>query len=470
MNTSESTNYAKDTICAIATAPGTGAIAVVRMSGKDSLKLLWKNFYPKNKSLTKEKVISHHLYFGNIKKKNGELLDEVLISYFKAPHSYTGEDAVEISCHGSEYIQQQILQLLIESGARMAEAGEFTMRAFLNGKMDLSQAEAVADLIASESSMAHRVAMQQMRGGFSAKIQELRSQLVNFSSLLELELDFGEEDVEFADRTQMRMLVDTLKNELTRLKKSFQLGNVMKKGIPVAIIGKPNAGKSTLLNSILNEEKAIVSDIPGTTRDALEDTIIIEGFSFRFIDTAGLRQSEDTIENLGIEKTYDKINQASIILYVCDISDINKESMEEMLDEFKQYIHHPNKHFILVANKIDKLKKVPAHLKDLLDLETVFVSAKRNENIHLLADTLVKHVRKQNILKELVVSNSRHFEAISKALESIENVDDGIRNDIPTDLIAIELRQALYYLGSITGEVTNDEILGNIFSKFCIGK
>ncbi len=470
MNTSESTNYTKDTICAIATAPGTGAIAVVRMSGKDSLKLLWKNFYPKNKSLTKEKVISHHLYFGNIKKKNGELLDEVLISYFKAPHSYTGEDAVEISCHGSEYIQQQILQLLIESGARMAEAGEFTMRAFLNGKMDLSQAEAVADLIASESSMAHRVAMQQMRGGFSAKIQELRSQLVNFSSLLELELDFGEEDVEFADRTQMRMLVDTLKNELTRLKKSFQLGNVMKKGIPVAIIGKPNAGKSTLLNSILNEEKAIVSDIPGTTRDALEDTIIIEGFSFRFIDTAGLRQSEDTIENLGIEKTYDKINQASIILYVCDISDINKESMEEMLDEFKQYINHPNKHFILVANKIDKLKKVPAHLKDLLDLETVFVSAKRNENIHLLADTLVKHVRKQNILKELVVSNSRHFEAISKALESIENVEDGIRNDIPTDLIAIDLRQALYYLGSITGEVTNDEILGNIFSKFCIGK
>jgi len=469
MNTSLSNTYNKDTICAIATPPGMGAIAIVRISGENSLNILLKIFKATTKKLTAESIQSHHLYFGEI-RENEIILDEVLVSYFKAPHSYTGEDAVEISCHGSEYIQQKLVELLILKGARMARPGEFTMRAFLNGKMDLSQAEAVADLIASESISAHQMAIRQMRGGFSEKISELRKKLVDFTSLIELELDFSEEDVEFADRSHFINLINELKQELTHLKESFKLGNVLKKGIPVAIIGKPNAGKSTLLNAILNEEKALVSEIPGTTRDAIEDTIAIEGYTFRFIDTAGLRQSEDQIETMGIERTYDKIKQAALILYVCDLSKVNKTSMAELLEEFKTYISDHNKHFILVANKIDKLKEIPSHLKELLELETVFVSAKRKENIHLLAETLVNHVIKDSITDDILVNNSRHFEAISHALESILSVEKGFHNQVPTDLIAIDIRQALYYLGSITGEVTTDEILGNIFGKFCIGK
>jgi tRNA modification GTPase len=412
---------------------------------------------------------SHHAHFGEI-KDGDEVLDEVLVTYFKAPHSYTGEDAVEISCHGSEFIQQKLVQLIIEQGGRLAQPGEFTLRAFLNGKMDLSQAEAVADLIASESGMAHQMAMHQMRGGFSDKIADLRQQLVQFASLIELELDFSEEDVEFADRTRFMELIGALKAELTSLKESFKMGNVLKKGIPVAIIGKPNAGKSTLLNALLNEEKAIVSEIPGTTRDALEDTIVMEGYSFRFIDTAGLRQSQDVVENMGIERTYDKIKQASLILYVCDISDVNRKNMDEVLEEFNTYIQDEAKHFIMVANKTDKLKEIPAHLKEMLELETVFVSAKRRENIHLLAETLVNHVKELNFSESILVNNSRHYEALSHALDSIIQVESGFDNMVPTDLIAIDIRQALYHLGSITGEVTSDEILGNIFSKFCIGK
>ncbi len=352
----------------------------------------------------------------------------------------------------------------------MAQPGEFTLRAFLNGKMDLAQAEAVADLIASESKAAHRMAIRQMRGGFSEKIAELRKKLVDFASLLELELDFSEEDVEFADRKRFTQLLEEIKKELIRLKESFKMGNVLKKGIPVAIIGKPNVGKSTLLNAILNEEKAIVSEVPGTTRDAIEDTIALEGYTFRFIDTAGLRDSTDVVENMGIEKTYDKINQASLILYVCDISSMNKESMKEVLEEFKTYIHNKNKHFILVANKIDQLAEVPGHLKELLELETVFVSAKRKENIHLLAETLVNHVKNDSPGDDILVNNSRHFEALAHALESIIEIEKGFEGNIPTDLVAIDVRQALYHLGSITGEVTSDEILGNIFGKFCIGK
>ncbi len=469
MNTSLSNTYNKDTICAVATPPGMGAIAIVRISGENSLNILLKIFKATAKQLTAESIQSHHLYFGEI-RENEKILDEVLVSYFKAPHSYTGEDAVEISCHGSEFIQQKLVELIIQHGARMAGPGEFTLRAFLNGKMDLSQAEAVADLIASESISAHQMAIRQMRGGFSEKISELRKKLVDFASLMELELDFSEEDVEFADRSQFINLINELKQELTHLKESFKLGNVLKKGIPVAIIGKPNAGKSTLLNAILNEEKALVSEIPGTTRDAIEDTIAIEGYTFRFIDTAGLRQSEDQIENMGIERTYDKIEQAALILYVCDLSKVNKESMAELLEEFKNYISDKSKHFILVANKLDKLKEIPSHLKELLELETVFVSAKRKENIHLLAETLVNHVKKDSISDDILVNNSRHFEAISHALESILSVERGFHDQVPTDLIAIDIRQALYYLGSITGEVTTDEILGNIFGKFCIGK
>jgi len=469
MESLKSSSYNSDTICAVATPPGMGAIAIVRISGKNSFEIALKCFEPKKSKLSPETIQSHHLYFGEI-VRNGKVLDEVLFSYFKAPHSYTGEDAVEISCHGSEYIQQVLLQTLLDAGARLADPGEFTLRAFLNGKMDLTQAEAVADLIASESKAAHNMAIRQMRGGFSEKIADLRKKLVNFASLLELELDFGEEDVEFANREQFSQLLIEIKQEISRLKESFKMGNVLKKGIPVAIIGKPNVGKSTLLNAILNEEKAIVSEIPGTTRDAIEDTIALEGYTFRFIDTAGLHDSTDIIENMGIEKTYDKINQASLILYVCDISSMNKEVMKEVLEEFKAYIHNKNKHFILVGNKIDKLKEIPGHLKELLELETVFVSAKRKENIHLLAETLVNHVKNDSLGEDILVNNSRHYEALRNALESIRAVEEGFENNIPTDLIAIDVRQALYHLGSITGEVTSDEILGNIFGKFCIGK
>ena len=469
MANSNSNTYSTDTICAPATPPGMGAIAIIRLSGKKSLPILLGIFKDSNKRLSETNIKSRYNYFGQI-FKGDDILDEVLVSYFKAPHSYTGEDVVEISCHGSEFIQSEMIQLLIEKGARMADPGEFTMRAFLNGKMDLSQAEAVADLIASESISAHKMAIDQMRGGFSHKIEELRKKMVDFASLIELELDFSEEDVEFADRNRFMELINEIKDELQTLKSSFRMGNVLKKGIPVAIVGKPNTGKSTLLNALLNEEKAIVSEIPGTTRDAIEDTIALEGYSFRFIDTAGLRSSDDMIENKGIEITYDKIDRASLILYVCDISEEDTDGIKEILDDFKSYIQDSNKHFIMVANKIDMLTEIPAHFKEFLELETVFVSAKRKENIHLLAETLVNHVKTDSTTDDILVNNARHFEAISHALESIETVENAFYKKVPTDLIAIDIRQALYYLGSITGEVTTDEILGNIFGKFCIGK
>ena len=458
-----------DTICAVATAPGSGAIAVIRMSGKESLPVLWKVFRPLNNKVNQLNMESHKLYFGSIVDQDKEI-DEVLVSWFKAPHSYTGEDSVEISCHGSVFIQQKLIELLVKHGVRMADAGEYTKRAFLNGKMDLSQAEAVADLIASQSKMAHKVALNQMRGGFSEKISELREKLLKFASLIELELDFAEEEVEFANRQELFVLLDELKLELSQLINSFKYGNVIKQGIPVAIIGKPNTGKSTLLNALLNEEKAIVSDIPGTTRDAIEDTIVIEGYTFRFIDTAGLRQSDDKVENIGIGRTYDKIEQATLILYVCDISQIDESTVNEMLEEFKTHIEDESKHFILVGNKIDQLDEVPPHLKDLLDLETVFVSAKRKENIHLLAETLVDKVKDNDLQSDVIVTNTRHFEALSAALSSVEQVETGLQNDLPGDLVAIDLRQALHYLGTVTGKITTNEILGSIFSKFCIGK
>ncbi len=458
-----------DTICAVATPPGSGAIAVIRMSGPESLKTLWKIFKPLNKKLSEENIKSHRQYFGKI-HDNGNEIDEVLATYFKGPHSYTGEDSVEISCHGSVYIQQKIIETLVNNGVRLAEAGEFTKRAFLNGKMDLSQAEAVADLIASESKMAHKVALNQMKGVFSNKIAELRDKLLKFASLIELELDFSEEDVEFAERKELFTLLAELKNEISTLLKSFKFGNVIKNGIPVAIIGKPNTGKSTLLNALLNEERAIVSDIPGTTRDTIEDTIIIEGYTFRFIDTAGLRKSDDTVESIGIERTYEKIEKADIILYVCDISKINKDNVDEILNEFKSYIENEDKTFIMVANKIDKLETIPPHLKDMIDLETVFISAKRKENIHLLAETLVEKVKEKNISNDIIVTNLRHYESLKAASEAIENVNQGLVDGIPTDLVAIDLRQALHYLGNVTGEITTNDILGSIFSKFCIGK
>jgi tRNA modification GTPase len=463
-------NYlSEDTICAIASPHGMGAVALLRVSGPGSFEIIDKIFKAKNKRIDVDSAQSHHLYFGTISK--GETpVDEVLLSLFRSPHSYTGENAAEISCHGSVYIQEQIIELLIENGCRMAEPGEFTMRAFANGRFDLAQAEAVADLIASQSEAAHHIAMKQMRGGFSAKIKDLRRQLIDFSSLIELELDFAEEDVEFADRKAFLQLIENLKKEITSLIDSFKAGNVIKNGIPVAIIGKPNVGKSTLLNAILNEEKAIVSDIPGTTRDSIEDTIVIGGFSFRFIDTAGLRDSEDTIENLGIERTYQKIDQASVILYVADLTTFNGETTVEILDEFRSHIDDENKHFVLVVNKADLMEEIPAHFAEFVELETVFVSAKRKENIHLIAESLVNAVKMLNLNTDTIVSNARHYQALKESLIAIENVENGFKTGLPTDLAGIDIRLALYHLGTITGEITNEEVLGNIFGKFCIGK
>lgn len=461
--------FNKDTIVALSTPPGMGAIAMLRMTGPQSIEILNQVFRYKNKRFNPENIESHRQYFGEIIKDN-EPIDEVLVSVYLQPNSYTGENMAEISCHGSIYIQQQLLNLLIKKGARLAGPGEFTMRAFANKKFDLAQAEAVADLIASHSKASHELALQQMRGGFSKKIADLRNQLVDFASLIELELDFSEEDVEFADRNEFFLLLQNLQSEIQLLMESFHTGNVIKKGIPVAIIGKPNVGKSTLLNALLNEEKAIVSEIPGTTRDVIEDTIIIEGYSFRFIDTAGLRESDDLIESIGIERTYEKIRQASIILYVCDLTACKGESADEMLLEFTSYIQDENKHFILIGNKIDELDEIPAHFREMVELETVFVSAKRKENIQLITDKLLKAVSRITIQADTIVSNARHFHALNNAAEALKNVQENMSAGLPNDLVAIDLRTVLYHLGSITGEIYSEEILANIFSKFCIGK
>ena len=464
-----STSYKNETIVASATAHGMGAIAVIRMSGLESLGICFKSFHPVKPEITATTITPNKVYFGRI--KDGEsVIDEVLVTYFKSPQSYTGEDIIEISCHGSEYIKKRIVEICLENGARPADPGEFTLRAFMNGKMDLSQAEAVADLIASQSESAHRMAMNQMRGGISEKIAKLRKKLVDFTSLIELELDFSEEDVEFANRDQFMTLLNELSTELDTLIESFRMGNVIKQGIPVAIIGKPNVGKSTLLNAILNEEKAIVSPIPGTTRDVIEDTFTIGGYNFRFIDTAGLRKSDDLVESIGIERTYDKIEKATIILYVCDLHDLDKNEVEEIINDFKHYINDNNKHFILVANKIDMLEELPAHIKEIIELDTVFVSAKRKQNIQLLTDALTNIVKDYNITNDVIVNNSRHYNALYNASKSIDRVRDGFNKNIPTDLIAIDIRMALHELGTITGEITTDEVLGNIFGKFCIGK
>ena len=458
-----------DTICALATPSGTGAIALIRLSGLDSFKITDSIFIAAKSGIKIQDAEAYTIHFGKIYDED-ILLDEVLVSVFKTPHSYTGEDSVEISCHGSIFIQQKLIELLLKKGARMAQPGEYTLRAFFNGKFDLSQAEAVADLIASNSSASHNLALEQMRGGFSSKIKILRQELVDLASLIELELDFAEEDVEFADRSRFLKLLTEISKEVNLLIESFALGNVIKHGIPVAIIGKPNVGKSTLLNRILQEEKAIVSDIPGTTRDSIEDTISIEGFAFRFIDTAGLRDSTDTIETLGIERTYEKIRQSKIILYVCDITQSTPADLEETLDDFKDHIKDKNKRFIIIANKIDELMEMPRFFNKYVDLETIFVSAKRNENINLIIDSLVTSVKDLDLGDNTIISNARHLGALNKVSEAILAVENGFHEGIPTDLIAIDIRTALHYMGEITGEVTNNELLGNIFGKFCVGK
>ena len=459
-----------DTICALATAPGMAAIAVLRLSGPEAFDIAGKMFQPKSAKLNLATAASHKMLLGQV-VDGDQAVDEVLLTKFIKPNSYTGEDMVEISCHGSPYIQQMIIQLMIDKGARMARPGEFTMRAFLNGRLDLSQAEAVADLIASNSEASRKIAFQQMRGHFSERISELRQKLLEFAALIELELDFSEEDVEFADRSQLLMLLDEIEEELARLKASFSMGNVLKHGIPVAIIGKPNVGKSTLLNAILNEERAIVSDIPGTTRDAIEDTITINGVAFRFIDTAGLREGQDDIEIVGIERTYDKIRQASVILYMFDASETSLEEIAETIRDFHERVGEADKRLILIANKIDLMEEIPHDFRDLVELETIFVSAKRKENIRMITDSLLRSVDTADEESHgVVVANSRHYEALAKTLEAIVAIREGIAADISGDLLAIDLRGALHHLGSITGEVTSDEVLGEIFGRFCIGK
>jgi len=459
-----------DTICAMSTPPGIGAISIIRLSGPKAVTISNLFFKSKKSNYTVEQFDSHTAHFGYFATES-ELIDEVVLTIFRNPHSYTGDDIIEISCHGSEYIQQRILEVLIEAGARMAREGEFTLRAFLNGRLDLSQAEAVADLISSKSKVAHDLALSQIRGGFSLRIKDMRRQLLDLASLLELELDFAEEDVEFADRGKLKGLISGIITEMSDLASSFSLGNVIKKGIPVAIIGKPNVGKSTLLNALLNEERAIVSEIPGTTRDTIEDTLTINGVTFRFIDTAGLRShTTDTIETIGISRTYEKIKEASAILYLFDISTITVDEIDELRVEFRDHIDDPEKHFLLIGNKTDLMLEAPPHITALFDMETIFISAKRKENINLILERLVSTVKTANITDQAIVSNARHYHSINRTLNALHEASKGLDANIPTDLIATDIRSALHYLGEITGEVTTEDILGNIFGKFCIGK
>lgn len=460
----------QDTIVALATPSGAGAIAIIRVSGKDAITLVNSIFKSiKNKDLTKQKT--HTLHLGHI--VDGErVLDQVLISVFKNPHSYTGEDTIEISCHGSTFIQQQIIQLCLRKGAKMAQPGEFTMRAFLNGKLDLSQAEAVADLIASDNEASHQIAMQQMRGGFSNEIALLREQLLNFASLIELELDFSEEDVEFADRTQFKALIDRIEFVLKRLIDSFAVGNVIKNGIPVAIVGEPNVGKSTLLNALLNEERAIVSDIAGTTRDTIEDELVIDGIGFRFIDTAGIRETKDIVESIGIQKTFEKIEAAQVVIYLIDGGQLTNQSIEQINIELEKLKNkYPLKPLLVVCNKQDLLSTEQIALIQSKIDNLMLMSAKANLGIEELKQTLLGFVNTGALRNnETIVTNTRHYDSLLKALEEIEKVKWGLQTNLSADLMAIDIRQALYFFGEITGQVTNDELLGNIFANFCIGK
>jgi tRNA modification GTPase len=468
MNTKKP-GYHADTICAISTAPGRGAIAMIRISGKDALAIADEVFKPFAENVRLADQNAYTMHYGNLGDDDG-IIDAVVAGLFRAPHSYTCEDIVEFSCHGSPYIQQRVMEALIKAGARVAEPGEFTLRAFLNGRIDLSQAEAVADLIASTSKASHQVALKQMRGGFSQKIEKLRQQLVDFAALLELEMDFSDEDVEFANRAQLRELLDDLKSELKQLIDSFRLGNVLKHGIPIAIVGKPNVGKSTLLNALLNEERAIVSEIPGTTRDSIEDVISIHGYAFRFIDTAGLRETIDSIENIGIERTREKMEQAAIILYLFDLNDFSVEELNESIEKLSEQYGNQDKRIILIGNKTDLLVEIPHDFNKLVEHETIFVSAKRKENINLIIDSLLRSVEYGAINSDVLVSNARHLQELQQALKFAESIEEGFTINLSTDLIAVDIRHALHHLGTITGKITTDEILGIIFGKFCIGK
>ncbi len=459
----------QDTIVALATPSGAGAISIIRISGTDAISVANTVFKSvKDKDLLKQK--SHTLHLGHI-VDDKKTLDQVLISVFKGPNSYTGENTIEISCHGSTYIQQQIIQLLLRKGCRMANAGEFTLRAFLNGKLDLSQAEAVADLISSDNEASHQIAMQQMRGGFSNEIAKLREELLNFASLIELELDFAEEDVEFADRTQFHELLNRIEFVLKRLIDSFAVGNVIKNGIPVAIVGEPNVGKSTLLNALLNEERAIVSEIAGTTRDTIEDELVIGGIGFRFIDTAGIRETIDVVESIGIQKTFEKIEQAQVVLYLFDGLKFKTSSSEFVIEIEKIKNKFPLKPLVVIANKKDLLTNAEIeNLKSQIP-NILLLSAKEKIGVEDLKQQLLSFVNTGALRNnETIVTNTRHYDSLLKALEEIQKVKFGLEINLSSDLMAIDIREALYQFGLITGQVTNDELLGNIFANFCIGK
>ena len=467
------TPYTDDTIVALATATGVGAISVIRLSGKEAIELADKVFKTLNGKPLSE-APSHTVHLGTIKSEN-QVIDECLATIFKGKKSYTGEPVVEFSCHGSAYITQEVIKLCLANGARLAEAGEFTKRAFLNGKLALNQAEAVADLIASDSKASHQVALQQMRGGFTSEIEDLRQELLNFASLIELELDFSEEDVEFADRSQFEQLLERIKTTLQTLIQSFSAGNAIKNGIPVAIVGKPNAGKSTLLNTLLNEERAIVSDIAGTTRDTIEETLHIAGVTFRFIDTAGIRDTQDQIEAIGVEKAKEKIKKAQLILYLYN----EKENTTDEVIHFVTENYHKEAKFILLHNKIEDLQEVitPFDNEILASIpeEYIFsqlkISAKENINIDELKKILSLYVKNLSpSAGNTIITNIRHYEALNNALQALEKVEEGMQIHLSGDLLAIDIRETLYHLGSITGAVSNDELLGNIFSRFCIGK
>ena len=463
----------QDTICAIATAQG-GAIGSIRVSGPEAITITSRIFTPAKSGKLLSEQKPYTLTFGRI--YNGEeMIDEVLVSLFRAPHSYTGEDSTEITCHGSSYILQQLKQRLIKNGCRMAQPGEYTQRAFLNGKMDLSQAEAVADLIASSSAATHRLALSQMRGGFSKELTTLREKLLNFTSMIELELDFSEEDVEFADRSALRRLADEIEEVIARLANSFSVGNVIKNGVPVAIIGETNAGKSTLLNVLLNEDKAIVSDIHGTTRDVIEDTVNIGGITFRFIDTAGIRETSDTIESLGIERTFQKLDQAEIVLWMIDSADAISQ-LTLLSDKILPRCEH--KQLILVFNKVELINETQKnelasqfseHIGS--EIESIFISAKQRLHTDELQQRLVAAAHLPTVTQnDVIVTNVRHYEALTRALDAIHRVQEGLDANISGDFLSQDIRECIFHLSDIAGEVTNDMVLQNIFAHFCIGK